>query len=45
MEPERRCCSFFRFVVTAEPESRPLWLEVSGPDTTEEFLQALLNLG
>jgi hypothetical protein len=45
IEPERRCCPFFRFVVTAEPEGGPLWLEVTGPDTTKDFLQALLNLG
>ena len=43
IEPERRCCPFFRFVITAEPEGGPLWLEVSGPDTTKEFLQTLLN--
>lgn len=44
IEPERRCCTFFRFVVAAEPEGGPIWLEVTGPDRTKEFLQVLLNL-
>ena len=45
VEPERRCCPFLRFVVTAEAETGPLRLEVTGPDTTKEFLRGLLDLG
>lgn len=35
---ERQCCSFLRFVLTAEPRNGALWLEVTGPDGTKAFL-------
>jgi hypothetical protein len=38
MEAERRCCRFFHFQVTAEPDEGPVWLEVTGPAGTREFL-------
>ena len=37
---ERQCCPFFRFVLTFEPGNGPLWLEVTGPKGTKEFLHA-----
>ena len=44
IEPERRCCSFFRFVVTVEPEDGPITLDLTGPEGTKEFLQGLLPI-
>ena len=44
IEPERQCCPVLRFVVTAEPDGGPVWLELSGPAATKEFLRGLLNL-
>ena len=38
IEAERRCCRFFHFQVTAEPDEGPVWLEVTGPPGTAEFL-------
>lgn len=35
---ERQCCPFLRFVLTAEPGRGPVWLEVTGPEGTREFL-------
>jgi len=39
---ERQCCRFLRFVVTIEPDGGPLWLEITGPPGTTEFLETLL---
>lgn len=41
---ERRCCAFFRFVVTVEPGGGPAWLDLSGPPGTKDFLRGLLGL-
>jgi hypothetical protein len=38
MEAERRCCRFLHFQVAAEPDEGPIWLEVTGPAGTSEFL-------
>ena len=38
MEAERRCCRFFHFQVTAESDEGLVWLEVTGPPGTSEFL-------
>jgi len=35
---ERRCCRFLQFVLTMEPDEGPVWLEVTGPPGTAEFL-------
>lgn len=42
IENERRCCRFFRFQMVVEPDLGPVWLEVSGPPGTREFLAELL---
>lgn len=42
IEAERRCCQFLRFRLTFEPDGGPLWLEVSGPEGTQEFLRSML---
>lgn len=35
---ERLCCRFLRFQLTIEPDSGPLWLEVTGPNNSAKFL-------
>ena len=40
---ERRCCAFLRFELTVEPGGGPVWLELTGPPGTREFLQAELD--
>jgi hypothetical protein len=37
---ERRCCAFLRFHLTVEPGGGPIWLELTGPPGTREFLVA-----
>jgi hypothetical protein len=39
---ERRCCAFLRFRLTVEPGGGPVWLELTGPPGTREFLAAEL---
>jgi hypothetical protein len=39
---ERQCCAFLRFRLTVEPGGGPIWLELTGPPGTREFLQAEL---
>ena len=43
VETERRCCKFLTFRLTAEPDDGAIWLEVSGPPGTREFLRAAFN--
>jgi hypothetical protein len=38
IELERRCCAFLRFRLTVEPGDGPVWLELTGPPGTREFL-------
>src|SRR5262245_20851392 len=35
---EARCCPFLRFQLTVEPGAGPVWLELSGPAGTRDFL-------
>ena len=42
IEAERRCCRFVRFRLTLEPDGGPLWMEVTGPEGTQEFLGSVL---
>ena len=35
---ERQCCPFLRFQLTVEQNDGPLWLEMTGPAGTKEFL-------
>jgi hypothetical protein len=42
---ERRCCAFLRFELTVEPGGGPVWLTLTGPPGTREFLQAELEGG
>jgi len=43
VDAERRCCRFLRFQFTVEPDGGPIWLRVTGPPGTREFLTALLD--
>jgi hypothetical protein len=40
---ERECCPFLRFQLRLEPANGPLWLELTGPEGTKEFLQLLFT--
>ena len=40
---ERECCPFLRFQLRLEPANGPLWLELTGPEGTKEFLQSLFT--
>lgn len=42
---ERLCCRFLRFQLIAEPDTGPLWLEVSGPNDTPQFLLEMFGFG
>ncbi|MGH2415328.1 MAG: hypothetical protein ACRDEA_16900 [Microcystaceae cyanobacterium] len=42
---ERLCCPFLQFQLIAEPGTGPLWLEVSGPNETAQFLLAMFGFG
>jgi hypothetical protein len=42
IEAERRCCRFLRFDVTVAPDGGPVWLMLTGPPGTREFLAALI---
>ena len=35
---ERRCCPFLRFAIELEPKGGPIWVRLSGPTGTREFL-------
>jgi hypothetical protein len=38
---ERECCSFLRFNLRLEPAAGPIWLELTGPEGTKDFLRSL----
>lgn len=40
---ERRCCEFLRFGITVEPGNGPLWLEMTGPPGTKDFLASVFR--
>jgi hypothetical protein len=44
VEAERHCCRFLRFGITVEPDGGPVFLELSGPVGTREFIGALLEV-
>jgi len=43
IEAERRCCGFLRFRLTFGPNGGWLWMEVTGPEGTQELLSSLLS--
>jgi len=44
VEAERHCCRFLRFGITVEPDGGPIFLELTGPSGTREFIGALLEV-
>jgi hypothetical protein len=42
IDAERRCCRFLRFNVVVEPDEGPVFVDVTGPSGTREFLAGLL---
>ena len=43
VEAERHCCRFLRFGMTVEPDDGPVFLELTGPPGTREFVSALIE--
>jgi hypothetical protein len=44
IDVERRCCPFLRFQLTVEPDGGAIWLELSGPSSTADWLADELGL-
>jgi hypothetical protein len=40
---ERQCCSFLRFNLRLDPGAGPIWLELSGPAGTKDFLNSIFS--
>lgn len=40
---ERECCPFLRFDLRLEPGEGPVWLELTGPDGTKDFLNSIFS--
>jgi hypothetical protein len=40
---ERQCCPFLRFRITVEANGGPMWLEMTGPEGTKDFLTSTFN--
>jgi len=43
IDAERQCCRFLRFDISVEPDEGSIWLSLTGPTGTSEFLEALLE--
>lgn len=43
VELEHQCCRFLKFSITVEPGDGPIWLEMTGPQGTKEFLAEVFN--
>jgi hypothetical protein len=44
VEAARHCCRFLRFEITVEPDGGPVFLALTGPPGTREFIGALLEV-
>ena len=40
---ERECCPFLRFSITIEPGLGPIWLQLTGPGGTKDFLKSIFG--
>jgi hypothetical protein len=40
---ERQCCPFLKFSIQVGPGDGAIWLELSGPASTKEFLNSLFK--
>ena len=36
---ERKCCPFFGFTLTFEPDGGPVWLDITGPGEVKAFIR------
>ena len=43
VELEHQCCPFLKFTITVEPGDGPVWLEMTGPQGTKEFLTEVFS--
>ena len=43
IKTERQCCSFFQFGLRVKSEDQSIWLDLSGPEGTKDFIQHELN--
>jgi hypothetical protein len=43
VELEHQCCPFLKFSITVEPGDGPVWLEMTGPQGTKQFLAEVFN--
>jgi hypothetical protein len=43
IEQERECCRFLQCDVRIEPDGGPVWLSLSGPPGTRDFLLAMID--
>lgn len=43
IDAERRCCRFLQFQLTVTPDEGPFVLDLTGPEGTREFLDALIG--
>lgn len=41
---ERRCCSFLRIELAYEPGLGPIWLRLTGPDGTKQFVETTFDV-
>lgn len=41
---ERQCCPFLTFDLKVLPANGPIWLELTGPEGTRDFLRTILEL-
>ena len=44
VDAERHCCRLLRFGITVEPDGGPVFLDLTGPSGTRDFVNALLEL-
>ena len=43
IEAERHCCRFLRFGMTVEPDGGPVFLDLTGPPGTRDFISSLFE--
>jgi hypothetical protein len=44
IDNERKCCPFMTFRLKIGPQAGPIWLRITGPESTRKVLQAELSL-
>jgi CHASE1-domain containing sensor protein len=41
---ERHCCPFFKFVLELQANEGPIWLTITGPEGSKEFMKTEVGL-